>query len=206
MYLFFLKLINFRFKKYYSFAKKHRDNHRGGCVPYKPYIKLFYTVKKYYKEHLKRLKIKDQNKKQIMEEIKILEIGTATGFTSFVMNIACNKNCQIDTIEKNLEHILIAKEQFKKYKMDNIQIMEGKAEEILNYLNKNYYDIIFFDAFAPKEEYAIIFNKILKKNAIIISANSFLRKAEENYFNIFNDKTKWNKIGEFDDTKIWRKL
>jgi predicted O-methyltransferase YrrM len=192
LYLFIDKIFNFRIRKYYSFAKEHRKNHKGGCVPYDSYMKLFHIVKNY---HGKNNKI-----------INILEIGTATGFTSFVMNLGCNIKCKIDTIEKNFEHVKIAKDQFAKYNINNINLLEGKAEEILVNLKNNYYDVIFFDAFAPKKENSTEFERLLKKDGILISANSFLKKTEQSYFEIFQNTSKWLKLQEFEDTVVLCKI
>jgi TPP-dependent pyruvate/acetoin dehydrogenase alpha subunit len=141
------------------------------------------------------------------ENLKILEIGTATGFTAFTMSQVCSKysrDFKIDTIEKNPEHTLIAAEQFLSLRCANINIIEGKAEEIIQNLKNQSYDIIFFDAFAPKEQNANEFDRILKNYGILISANSFLRKTETGYFEYFT-KHQYAKIDEFDDTKIWQK-
>ena len=73
----------------YNQAKNHKDNHKScGGEPYKSFEKLYEIVN------------------QFKTEIKILEVGTAVGFTTFILQ---NKINTIDTIELHQEHIDEAK-------------------------------------------------------------------------------------------------
>ena len=107
---------------------------------------------------------------------KILEIGTAVGYSASFMVDVLKKDVSIDTLELDRERILIAKENIKRLGFeDNINIIEGDAEESLNELSKsdiNIYDMIFIDA--AKGQYMIYLDEALKMSnpgTIIISDN-----------------------------------
>lgn len=85
---------------------------------------------------------------------RILEIGTAIGFSALLMSDAAPADAHIDTIEKYEKRIPIAKANFedaakkKLCKMDvpnRITLLEGDAFEILPTL-EGPYDMIFMDA------------------------------------------------------------
>ncbi|MBQ7943602.1 MAG: O-methyltransferase [Lachnospiraceae bacterium] len=78
--------------------------------------------------------------------MKILEVGTAIGFSALLMSEYAPKGCHITTIEKYEKRIPIARENFKKAnKEDEITLLEGDAVEILAGLEGTY-DFIFMDA------------------------------------------------------------
>ncbi len=107
---------------------------------------------------------------------KILEIGTAVGYSASFMVDVLKKDVLIDTLELDRKRILIAKENIKRLGFeDNINIIEGDAEESLKELSKsdiNIYDMIFIDA--AKGQYMIYLDEALKMSkpgTIIISDN-----------------------------------
>lgn len=78
--------------------------------------------------------------------MKILEVGTAIGFSALLMSEYAPKGCHITTIEKYEKRIPIAKENFKKADKENdITLLEGDAVEILAKLEGTF-DFIFMDA------------------------------------------------------------
>ena len=78
--------------------------------------------------------------------MKILEVGTAIGFSALLMSEYAPKGCQITTIEKYEKRIPIARENFRKAgKSDCITLLEGDAADILAQLEGTY-DLIFMDA------------------------------------------------------------
>lgn len=111
----------------------------------------------------------------ILKPKKILEIGTAIGYSSILMCRA-SSNCLIDTIERNEDMISIAKENIKKYKLeDKIKILEGEAQEVLESLDDKY-DLIFIDA--GKGHYNHFLPEVLRlldKNGTIIADNVLFR-------------------------------
>ena len=77
---------------------------------------------------------------------KILEVGTAIGFSALLMSEYGPEDCHITTIEKYEKRIPLAKENFAKAgKEEKITLLEGDAVEILSQLEGTY-DFIFMDA------------------------------------------------------------
>lgn len=78
--------------------------------------------------------------------LKILEVGTAIGFSALLMSEYAPDGCQITTIEKYDKRIPLAKENFAKAgKTEYITLLEGDAADVLKELEGSY-DLIFMDA------------------------------------------------------------
>ncbi len=77
---------------------------------------------------------------------RILEVGTAIGFSAIYMSQYLPKDGLIDTIEKYEPRIQVAKRNFERTgTAERIRLLEGDATEILKELNDSY-DMIFMDA------------------------------------------------------------
>ena len=77
---------------------------------------------------------------------RILEVGTAIGFSTLLMCEYGPSDLKITTIENYEKRIPIAKENFKKAgREEQITLLEGDAGEILKTLSETY-DFIFMDA------------------------------------------------------------
>jgi predicted O-methyltransferase YrrM len=77
---------------------------------------------------------------------KILEVGTAVGFSAILMAEYNPVHCEITTIENYEKRIPIAKENFRRAGKDkHITLYEGDATDILKQLDETY-DFIFMDA------------------------------------------------------------
>jgi predicted O-methyltransferase YrrM len=77
---------------------------------------------------------------------RILELGTAIGYSAILMKLSGGKDCTIVTVERDNAMVETARNNFKKYGMeDDIEIIEGECLEVLETL-KDSYDIIFMDA------------------------------------------------------------
>ncbi len=104
--------------------------------------------------------------------MKILEVGTAIGFSALLMSEYAPEGCQITTIEKYEPRIPIAKENFRKAgKEDGITLLEGDATDILKELTDTY-DLIFMDA--AKGQYIHFMPEILrllKTDGLLVSDN-----------------------------------
>ncbi|QGU95283.1 methyltransferase domain-containing protein [Clostridium bovifaecis] len=107
---------------------------------------------------------------------KILELGTAIGYSAILMSTASNNKCDITTIERDKGMIDIAKNNIIKYNFqDKINILEGDCLEVLSTLNEKY-DMIFMDA--GKGHYSEFFPhcmRLLNDNGIIIADNVLFR-------------------------------
>lgn len=103
---------------------------------------------------------------------KILEVGTAIGFSALFM---CEYNpvpCHITTIEKYEKRIPIARKNFKEAgKEGQIVLLEGDAFDIMERL-KDSYDLVFMDA--AKGQYIHFLPQVLRlleKDGILVSDN-----------------------------------
>lgn len=106
---------------------------------------------------------------------RILEVGTAVGFSSLLMREYLNVDGEITTIERNQGRIDKAKENFEKYDTDGrITLLEGDATDILKELvkEKQTFDFIFMDA--AKGQYINFLSDIdllLENGGVLVSDN-----------------------------------
>ena len=103
---------------------------------------------------------------------RILEVGTAVGFSAIFMAEYDPVPCQITTIENYEKRIPIARENFKRAgKETQIALLEGDAAEVLKTL-EGPYDFIFMDA--AKGQYIHFLPEILRllaKDGVLVSDN-----------------------------------
>lgn len=103
---------------------------------------------------------------------RILEIGTAVGYSSILMSEHIDEDARITTIENYDKRIPIAKANIKRAQKEHlITLLEGDALEILKTLSGSY-DFIFLDA--AKAQYITILPDILRlleKDGILITDN-----------------------------------
>ena len=114
---------------------------------------------------------------------KILEIGTAVGFSAIMM--ARNSEAVIDTIERNREMYNKALENIKKTNLENrINVHFGDALLIdENSLDEDY-DIIFIDAAkAQNQKFFLKYAKLLKEDGIILTDNILFHGYVERFAN-----------------------
>ena len=77
---------------------------------------------------------------------RVLEVGTAVGFSALLMSEYVSKECRITTIENYEKRIPIARENCQRAgKEEQITLIEGDASEVLKMLDGSY-DFIFMDA------------------------------------------------------------
>ena len=103
---------------------------------------------------------------------KILEIGTAVGYSAICFSEYLKENGRIDTIERDEEREEEARENIKKVGVENkIKLYEGDAVEILPTLDEKY-DVVFIDA--AKGKYPFFLEqalRMLKDDGIILADN-----------------------------------
>lgn len=103
---------------------------------------------------------------------KVLEVGTAVGFSSIFMTEYMGQDSKVITIENMESRIIKAHENIKKSgKEYQIQVIEGDATVELSKIEGSF-DMIFIDA--AKGQYNNYFNDIiskLKKGGILVSDN-----------------------------------
>ena len=109
---------------------------------------------------------------QIKKPAKILEVGTAVGFSSLLMAKYTSEDTRIVTIEKYEKRIPVAKANFRAAGMDHrITLLEGDALEILREMEDSF-DLIFMDA--AKGQYIHFYPEVMRLLApegILVSDN-----------------------------------
>ena len=104
---------------------------------------------------------------------RILELGTAVGYSAILMSEYINEKGQIITIENYDKRIPIAKENIKKAGRENvIKLLEGDAMEIMPTLERDQFDFVFMDA--AKAQYIHFIPEVLrlmKKDGVLITDN-----------------------------------
>ncbi len=138
---------------------------------------------------------------KILEKIKptkILEIGTAVGYSAIRFSKYLSENGYIDTIERDEERIIEAKQNIKNLNLESkIHIFEGDAVEILPTLNDKY-DVVFIDA--AKGKYPIFLNEALRMLAdggIIIADNVLYKGYVMSDYNKHKQRTAVRGLREF---------
>ena len=108
----------------------------------------------------------------MQKPMRILEVGTAVGFSAVLMAEYAPKGCQIVTIENYEKRIPIAKANFERAgKQEQITLLEGDATEILPQL-EGQFDMIFMDA--AKGQYIHFLPdilRLLKTGGTLVSDN-----------------------------------
>lgn len=78
---------------------------------------------------------------------RILEVGTAVGYSALLMCQVMPEDCHITTIEKFEKRIPIARENFERAgETGRITLLEGDAAALLKELKGNTFQLIFMDA------------------------------------------------------------
>lgn len=108
----------------------------------------------------------------MQKPMRILEVGTAVGFSAVLMAEYAPKGCKIVTIENYEKRIPIAKANFERAgKQEQITLLEGDATEILPQL-EGQFDMIFMDA--AKGQYINFMPQVLrllKTGGVLVSDN-----------------------------------
>lgn len=103
---------------------------------------------------------------------RILEVGSAVGFSAILMSEYSPKDCRITTIENYEKRIPVARNNFRRAKMEDvITLIEGDATVVLSELEESY-DFIFMDA--AKGQYINFLPEVLRLLApggVLISDN-----------------------------------
>ena len=109
---------------------------------------------------------------KLKQPLRILEVGTAVGFSTLLFCEYAPEGARITTIEKYEKRIPIARDNFKRAGRENqIRFLEGDAAEILGTLDERF-DFIFMDA--AKGQYIHFLPdvmRLLEVGGILISDN-----------------------------------
>lgn len=103
---------------------------------------------------------------------RILEVGTAVGFSALLMSEYAPKDCRITTIENYEKRIPIARANFRRAGRERqITLLQGDAADILKELDGSF-DLIFLDA--AKGQYLSYLPELLRllpAGGILVSDN-----------------------------------
>lgn len=129
---------------------------------------------------------------------KILEIGTAVGYSAICFSEYLSEGGRIDTIEREHEKVQEAKENVKLMDVGNvINILEGDAVDILPTLN-NKYDVIFIDA--AKGKYPFFLKeaiRLIKSNGLILADNILYKGYVMSDYNKHKQRTAVRNLREY---------
>ena len=129
---------------------------------------------------------------------KILEIGTAVGYSAMCFSEYLQEGGRIDTIERDEERIAQAKENIVKVGVqEKINIIEGDAVEILPNLNEKY-DMIFIDAAKGKYPFFLQESlRMLNENGIIFADNILYKGYVMSDYNKHKQRTAVRNLREY---------
>ena len=129
---------------------------------------------------------------------RILEIGTAVGYSAMCFSKYLAEDGLIDTIERDEKRIEEAKQNFKKVEVENkINLYEGDAVEILPTLNEKY-DVVFIDA--AKGKYPFFLKealRMLKQDGIIFADNILYKGYVMSDYNKHKQRTAVRNLREY---------
>ena len=137
----------------------------------------FIELRKYAEEN--RVPIMNSQTKELLVSLikivkpkKILEIGTAIGYSSLIFSKY--SNAQITTIELDENTAKIANDNFRKYKT-NIKLINDDAMKALRNIDQGF-DFVFIDANKSRYlDYFKITSKLLNEGGIIVADNVLFR-------------------------------
>lgn len=129
---------------------------------------------------------------------RILEIGTAVGYSAICFSEYLSKNGRIDTIERDEQREAEARENIKKVGVeDKIKLYEGDAVEILPTLNEKY-DVVFIDA--AKGKYPFFLEqalRMLKDDGVILADNILYKGYVMSDYNKHKQRTAVTHLREY---------
>jgi len=143
------------------------------------------------------LEVMEKYLKEIKPE-RILEIGTAVGYSAMCFTKFLSVNGVIDTIERDEERVKQARENIKTVEVEEkINIYEGDAIEILPTLNEKY-DAVFIDA--AKGKYPFFLKealRMIKPNGIIFADNILYKGYVLSDYNKHKQRTAVRNLREY---------
>ena len=129
---------------------------------------------------------------------KILEIGTAVGYSAICLSEFLSEDGKIDTIEREHDRVEEARKNIEKAEVqDKINIIEGDAVEILPTLQGKY-DVVFIDA--SKGKYPFFLRealRLLADNGIIFADNVLYKGYVLSDYNKHKQRTAVRNLREF---------
>ena len=109
---------------------------------------------------------------ELLAPRRILEIGTAVGYSALVMYTYAPADCEIITIERDEDRAAEARLNFDRFGAERITLLEGDAAQILPEVTGTF-DLIFMDA--AKGQYIRFLPEVirlLKEGGVLLSDNA----------------------------------
>ena len=101
---------------------------------------------------------------------RILELGTAIGYTACVLASATEKT-HVDTIERDLEHVEIARGHIRDLGLDEqVTVHQGDFFEVMAKL-EGPYDLAFFDGLGPTARLVDKLRNLLRPGGVLVCSN-----------------------------------
>ena len=129
---------------------------------------------------------------------RILELGTATGYSAICFSNILNNDVYIDTIELDENRANEAVDNINSFGLqEKINVIKGNAVDILPTLNEKY-DIFFIDA--AKGKYPIFLKEALrlsKKGSIILADNILYKGYVMSDYNKHKQRTAVRNLREY---------
>ena len=143
------------------------------------------------------LEVVDKILKDVKPE-KILEIGTAVGYSAICFSEYLQENGRIDTIERDAERIEEAKQNIKAVGAEGkIKIYEGDAVEILPQLQEKY-DVVFIDAAKGKYPFFLKESlRMIKPEGVILADNILYKGYVMSDYNKHKQRTAVRNLREY---------
>ena len=138
---------------------------------------------------------------KILKEVKptkILEIGTAVGYSAMCFSEYLQEGGRIDTIERDEERIAEAKINIKNVGVeDKVKIYEGDAVEILPTLDEKY-DVVFIDAAKGKYPFFLKESlRMIKQTGVILADNILYKGYVMSDYNNHKQRTAVRNLREY---------
>ncbi len=109
---------------------------------------------------------------------RILELGTGLGYTACCLAYG-SPDSRVDTIEFDLEHVELAREQIEKCDLGGrIIVHHGTFDIVLKTLQPGY-DLVFFDGLEPTFETVMQMRELLVEGGLLICGNLQLSSGTE---------------------------
>ena len=133
-----------------------------------------------------------------LKPTKILEIGTAVGYSAICFSKFLDDNGRIDTIERDIDRANEAKENIKQMELeDKIKVIIGDAVEILPTLNEKY-NMIFIDAAKGKYPFFLKESlRLLSDNGTIFADNILYKGYVMSDYNKHKQRTAVRNLREY---------
>ena len=133
-----------------------------------------------------------------IKPMKILEVGTAVGYSAITFSKHLEEGAKIDTIERNEKRFETATKNINEMNLqDVIKIFFGDAKEIMKNLNAEY-DVVFTDA--AKGQYLVFLEeakRLVKNGGWIIADNVLWQGLVRSDYDAHRNRTAVKRLREF---------